>query len=389
MRALASVTLAWVLAVFLATSCESADPAVSGGAGGDAGGDAGGARPAQDGGDGLPPGAGDASPGAADTGAVPTDTGAGDSAAGGAPDVGLDALADVGGDAGAPVTDAADALRARVVAVLAQLDGRVVPAAAVAADLTADPAAWTVIDVRSPAEWAAGHIPGALNVPLAELAAFVERGHLAGDRPTLLVCKAGQQSGWAVGLLLLLGYDAWSLDWGMPAWNVAGGNLWAASTGDVAAARRVVGGAPAPERRAWPALDVPGDDVDAALRARALAVLGGPFRLQTWPGVAGALGGWSVVAWMGADGYAAGHLAGAVLVDAGDGLDPPELQALPPDRPLLLYDCTGQTSAAAAALLNVLGYDAWTLKFGLNALWHAALGDCAWSADREGAFDLE
>ena len=49
-----------------------------------------------------------------------------------------------------------------------------------------------LIDVRDPAEWRAGHLPGAQNVPLGQLAAHV--GDLPRDRAIVLQCQGGSRS---------------------------------------------------------------------------------------------------------------------------------------------------------------------------------------------------
>lgn len=95
----------------------------------------------------------------------------------------------------------------------------------------------TVIDVRSPGEYAGGHIPGALNVPLDQLQralpalrAAAERGELA------LVCASGARSATACDQLsaanipaatLVGGTSAWAQD-GKPLNRPAGGRaVWA------------------------------------------------------------------------------------------------------------------------------------------------------------------
>ena len=51
-----------------------------------------------------------------------------------------------------------------------------------------------VVDVRTPAEFADGAYPGAMNIPLAELPARMHELEPK-DRPTVLYCASGARSG--------------------------------------------------------------------------------------------------------------------------------------------------------------------------------------------------
>ena len=79
-----------------------------------------------------------------------------------------------------------------------------------------------VVDVCEPAEFAAGHVGGAKNIPLADmekkLAAAVKNKSL----PLILVCQSGVRSGRAVAIAKKLGYDqAQSMAGGMVSWKAA------------------------------------------------------------------------------------------------------------------------------------------------------------------------
>lgn len=73
-----------------------------------------------------------------------------------------------------------------------------------------------LLDVREPYEWAAGHIDGAVHVPMGELAA--RQDELAKDRTIVAVCRSGNRSGQVVAALRGAGYDAENLDGGMQQW---------------------------------------------------------------------------------------------------------------------------------------------------------------------------
>lgn len=74
-----------------------------------------------------------------------------------------------------------------------------------------------IVDVREPDEWAAGHMPGAVLIPLGQLAQ--RAGELDPARPVVMVCRSGNRSGTATKLLLQGGFtDVKNLVGGMIAW---------------------------------------------------------------------------------------------------------------------------------------------------------------------------
>ena len=83
-----------------------------------------------------------------------------------------------------------------------------------------------LLDVRSPAEFGAAHIPGSYNVPLALLREHRdELRHHLGDH-VVLVCRSGARATQAETLLGATGLDNLHvLDGGITAWEAAGGAL--------------------------------------------------------------------------------------------------------------------------------------------------------------------
>lgn len=73
-----------------------------------------------------------------------------------------------------------------------------------------------LLDVREPYEWAAGHIDGAVHVPMGQLAAGQDE--LATDRTIVCVCRSGNRSGAVAEALRRAGYDAVNLLGGMQGW---------------------------------------------------------------------------------------------------------------------------------------------------------------------------
>ena len=69
-----------------------------------------------------------------------------------------------------------------------------------------------VLDVRSPEEFAAGHIPGAVNIPIEQLRGRLDE--LPRDRPIVAYCKVGQRGYLATRLLADRGYPVRNLSGG-------------------------------------------------------------------------------------------------------------------------------------------------------------------------------
>ncbi|MGW0927333.1 rhodanese-like domain-containing protein [Streptomyces sp. NPDC002644] len=81
----------------------------------------------------------------------------------------------------------------------------------------------TIVDVRTPGEFAGGHLPGAHNIPLDRLDEATETLRAAADRgPLLVVCASGARSATACSRLAAAGLEAATLEGGTGAWAAAG-----------------------------------------------------------------------------------------------------------------------------------------------------------------------
>jgi rhodanese-related sulfurtransferase len=78
------------------------------------------------------------------------------------------------------------------------------------------PASALLVDVRSSSEFAAGHIPGAVNIPMDEIEARIE--DLGRDLPIILVCQAGKRARMTAGLLEPCHRQVSILEGGTKAW---------------------------------------------------------------------------------------------------------------------------------------------------------------------------
>lgn len=93
-----------------------------------------------------------------------------------------------------------------------------------------------VLDVREPDEYAHGHVPGAVNVPQAELA--IRKDEIPTDRPVLIICQWGSRSYRSAQFLKQLGYEnVASVADGTGTWEEQGKPL---AYGDTAVEKRTV-----------------------------------------------------------------------------------------------------------------------------------------------------
>ena len=91
--------------------------------------------------------------------------------------------------------------------------------------------AYYIIDIRSQADFDAGHIEGAVN---STLGTVLDKAAMA-TKPILVVCYTGQTAGHAVLAMRLSGYsDAKVLKWGMAGWRADLSGPWENNKGDAA-----------------------------------------------------------------------------------------------------------------------------------------------------------
>jgi rhodanese-related sulfurtransferase len=87
------------------------------------------------------------------------------------------------------------------------------------AEALADDAAPQLLDVRTPAEFSAGHIPGSRSLPITALSSRLAEAGLDPGRPVVAICLTAHRSIPAVRLLRRHGFDAAQLAGGMLAWR--------------------------------------------------------------------------------------------------------------------------------------------------------------------------
>lgn len=78
--------------------------------------------------------------------------------------------------------------------------------------------AYFILDLRSPDDYCAGHIDASndANIRLPKVGANLDK--LPMDQPIVTICGSGQSASYVTAILQMLGYDAYTLQYGMTRW---------------------------------------------------------------------------------------------------------------------------------------------------------------------------
>lgn len=102
----------------------------------------------------------------------------------------------------------------------AALAGKPAVAPAAVPELAGRADAPIVLDVRTPEEYAAGHVPGAVLIPYDELPSRLDE--LDRSRWVLVYCRSGRRSGIAEQTLVGAGFDVRQIDGSWQRWQAEG-----------------------------------------------------------------------------------------------------------------------------------------------------------------------
>ena len=235
-----------------------------------------------------------------------------------------------------------------------------------------------IMDIRSAADYATGHIKNSVNVAAADVLTHIEAIDLTPYTKVAVVCYSGQTAAWATCLLRIMGYDkVYSMKWGMCSWHTDFAGSWPSNVSN-SHATQFTGTATAKGAAGeLPVLTTGMETGQEILEARVNAVLAEGFgeAKVSKTDVFGAPANYYVANyWSEAHYTDPGHIPGAIQYTPKASMSiTADLKTLPTDKPVVVYCYTGQTSANLAAYLRVLGYDAKSLLFGANGMIYDVL----------------
>ena len=233
-----------------------------------------------------------------------------------------------------------------------------------------------ILDLRSPKEFAEGHIKGAVNKSFGDVPSYFETGIKPFEYDKIvLVSDDGQVSSYATCLLRLMGYgNVYSMRWGMSAWNNKYAQEgWLKGVSGKFESNLETTTNERPSSVTMPELKTgltTGQEIGAA-RFKELFKEGTGNVLITADEVFSDPKKYYIINLDRKDKYEDGHIPGSVRYKPEGTLGyPDEMASIPVDKPVVVYCATGHNSGFATAYLRLLGYDAHTLKYGNNGFMH-------------------
>ncbi len=233
-----------------------------------------------------------------------------------------------------------------------------------------------IIDLRSSESYEKGHIKGAHRVQFTELANYFKNTIKPSDyERVVLVCYAGQISGYATSLLRLMGYNnVYSMRWGMSSWNKDFAEYsWLDVVSDeyadlldtITYNRNNAGKLPEIHTGKTTGQEI------AQARFDKIFEEGTPEVLISAEEVFEEPEKYYIINYDRRDRYESGHIPGAIRYRPNVTLGyVQEMETIPTDKEVVVYCNTGQNSAFVTAYLRLLGYNVKSLMYGANAFMH-------------------
>ncbi|MCF8317687.1 MAG: hypothetical protein K9I02_02995 [Haliscomenobacter sp.] len=265
--------------------------------------------------------------------------------------------------------------------ILTNSDGveYIVPPPATEDDLNTFLGSYYIMDIRSANDYANGHIETAINVAFSNILTLADN---ANNKRILLVDYTGQTSCYAVSLLRLSGYDnAQALEWGMCGWNPIFAASWDANISNYAEGHSnwSYGQSLSNFEFEPPMINAYQTEGEAILQERILFVNNEGFMSISPIDVIESPSSYFINNYfLESDYLGFGHISGAFRINPLL-LEDQSNSYLNPDKMIVTYCHTGQESALITAFLRVLGYNAYSLRFGMNGLYNS---NGAWDSDQ-------
>lgn len=234
-----------------------------------------------------------------------------------------------------------------------------------------------VVSVRAPEHYAIGHIPGAINIPWRTVADEGALAELPTDRKIVVYCYTGHTGGVATACINAAGFEAVNMKYGMTAWTrdteVRAAQPFSEESGNDFMVEETEN---IPDTEFdLPTVNVTDSEIEADIVSASMKAYldAGTAPVITAADLFDLLNDGDetnapfIISVRAPDAYAIGHIPGAINIPWKTIAQEENLRSIPPNRDIVVYCYTGHSGALATTVLNVLGYNARNMKFGMVA----------------------
>lgn len=233
-----------------------------------------------------------------------------------------------------------------------------------------------IIDIRDAASFSEGHIKGALNIEPDSLLNYFEQVIEPNGFDTIVfVCDIGARSAFVTGVFRLLGYNnVYSMKFGLSAWNSRYANsLWMANLSSHLESELTIENNTLPEQTYSPVLNTGFSQPYLILRERARVILSDSLK-KYFIGIDQVAGNYSkyfIIKYWPEKLNHLPQLPGSYSFIPKKSLSSDaSLYKIPTDKPVVVYCNSATHGSFVVAFLRLLGYEAYSLRYGTNAFMY-------------------
>lgn len=231
-----------------------------------------------------------------------------------------------------------------------------------------------VVSVRNAEHYALGHIPGAINIPWTQIAKEDNLKKIPTDKHIVTYCYTGHTGQIGATVLKLLGYDVSNMKWGIMSWTKDANVRVSSAFSEETDAHNFAVTTDVPQTSTYDLPDpnyIDSEDAMTVLKAAADQYVSNHAPVITAQALFDNLNDGNtandpvIVSVREPEDYAIGHIPGAINISWKEIAKIENLKKIDPNRQVVTYCYTGHTGQIACTVLNILGYDALNLKFGI------------------------
>lgn len=231
--------------------------------------------------------------------------------------------------------------------------------------------AYLIIDTRYHEDYIKGHIDGAINVDRENIIGFLQSINIYQYPKVIIVDNTGQGAAYIASILRAIGFGSvYPMKDGMASWNKEFAYHWGNGIGDKYPNYITDEVFPKNKKGSLPTINTKGKTLSEILEIQAQKAITYNFSV-TIDNLIANINDYYIINYWHKSKYLKAHLTGAHWYEPKKSINiNTSLTTIPKDKKVIVYCFTGQNSSAVAGYLRLLGYDAYSLRFGSNSFMH-------------------